>query len=73
MPDTVNPAVQDDTTSRTRTNPRAAGTASPRGAQPPARRSGCPHRRGAIDWDTGAWHCYDCGVYTFDDEVDPCA
>lgn len=28
---------------------------------------GCPHRRGAIDWETGAWHCYACNQYVFDE------
>ena len=28
----------------------------------------CGHRRGAIDLDTGAWHCHDCGGDVFDDE-----
>jgi hypothetical protein len=27
----------------------------------------CPHRRGATDLDTGAWHCYACGGDVFDD------
>jgi hypothetical protein len=29
----------------------------------------CGHRRGAIDWDTGAWHCYACGADVHDDDL----
>jgi hypothetical protein len=31
-------------------------------------RSACPHRRGAIDLDSGAWHCYACGADVFEDD-----
>ena len=27
----------------------------------------CGHSRGAINWDTGAWHCDDCGADVDDD------
>ena len=31
--------------------------------------STCPHRRGAIDLETGAWHCYACGADVFEDQA----
>jgi hypothetical protein len=30
--------------------------------------AGCGHRRGATNLDNGAWHCYLCGAYCWDDE-----